>query len=56
MLANAGIMSTGHQHMLTVLWDRAEVPRDTLTSPTSLLGYPWDILRSRQHARTIDIP
>ena len=40
MLANAGIMSTGHQNMLTVLWDRAWDPRGTLTSPTGLLGYP----------------
>ena len=56
MLANAGIMSTGHQNMLTVLWDRAWDPRGTLTSPTGLLGYPYDILRSRQRAQTIDIP
>ena len=55
MLANVD-MSTGHQNMLTDLWDWDWDPWGTLPSPTGLLGYPWDILRSRQHAQTIDIP
>ena len=56
MLANVDIMLTGHQHMLTVPWDWDWDPWGTLPSPTCLLGYPYDILRSRQHAQTIDIP